>query len=70
VRPVIEELAAMYAERMKVDKVNTDANQAIHRRYGIHSIPTVALFKQGKIVGQIVGELPKSEFTRMIDALL
>lgn len=68
--PVIEELANAYAGRVKVGKLNTDENPNVPGRYGIMSIPTVILFKNGQVAGQMVGAQPKREFEKMIDANL
>ncbi len=70
VGPVIEELAASLAGKVKVGKLNTDDNQAIASRYGIMSIPTVLLFKNGEIIDRVVGAAPKKEFERMINSHL
>ncbi len=53
--PVVESLAATYAGKLKVAKVNVDQNAASPSRYGIRGIPTLLFFKGGKVVEQIVG---------------
>ena len=53
--PTIDELATEFSGRAKVGKVNVDQNQMIAERYGIRSIPTLILFKNGEIIEQIVG---------------
>ncbi len=58
VAPVVEELAADYAGRALVAKVNVDENPDISQRYGIMSIPTLMIFRNGKMVDRIVGALP------------
>ena len=57
--PIIDELAIEFSGRAKVGKVNVDQNQIIAERYGIRSIPTLILFKNGAIVEQIVGTQTK-----------
>ena len=59
VAPVIEKLAEDYAGRVKVRKLDTDANQATAMRYNIRSIPTILLFKGGKPVDVVVGADPR-----------
>ena len=59
VAPVVEEIAAEYNGRLKVAKVDVDENQEISIRYGVQSIPTLMLFKEGKAVERVVGAYPK-----------
>lgn len=59
VAPVIEKLAEDYAGKVKVRKLDTDANQATAMRYNIRSIPTILLFKGGKPVDVVVGADPR-----------
>lgn len=70
IAPVVEELATEYTGRLKVVKLNTDENPDIASRYKIMGIPTLIFFKEGKIIDQIVGALPKSQLKARIDALL
>ncbi len=67
VGPIIEELSSSYAGRVKVGKLNTDDNPTIGSRYGIMSIPTILLFKNGEIVDRIVGAVPKKEFEKLLN---
>lgn len=55
IAPVVEELAARHKGKLKVAKVNIDDNQDTPQQYGIRSIPTLLLFKNGQVVDQIVG---------------
>ena len=66
VGPIIEELAGSYLEKVKVGKLNTDDNPGIASRYGIMSIPTILLFKNGEIVERIVGAAPKKDFEKIL----
>jgi thioredoxin 1 len=68
--PTIDAIATDYAGRVKVGKVNVDHNNGTAARYNIRGIPTLLLFKGGKVVDQKVGALPKSELTKMLDAHL
>ena len=53
--PIVDQVADSYAGRLKVAKVNVDQNGASPSRYGVRGIPTLILFKDGKVVDQIVG---------------
>ena len=68
--PVIEELSKEYAGRIKVTKLNVDENPATPGQYGVRGIPTLILFKGGKILEQIVGAVPKTRLTAMIEKAL
>ncbi|HXV12992.1 MAG TPA: thioredoxin [Candidatus Krumholzibacteria bacterium] len=72
IAPIVAEISSEYAGKLKVGKVNTDDNQQIAVRYGIMSIPTILIFKNGKPVEQIVGVggSPKKTLTTKIDAVL
>jgi thioredoxin 1 len=59
IAPVVEELAAEYENKLKVCKVDVDNHQQIAMQFGIRSIPTLLVFKEGKVVEQIVGAAPK-----------
>ena len=59
VAPVVEELAKEYDGKLKVGKVDVDSNQQTSMQYGIRSIPTLLIFKGGKVVDQLVGAVPK-----------
>ncbi len=65
--PTVEQLANEYAGKVKVGKVNTDDNQGTAASYGITSIPTVMLFKNGQLVDKVVGAPPKQHFINMLD---
>ncbi len=68
--PVIEQLANEYAGRAKICKINTDDAQSIAYKYQISGIPTVILFKNGKIVETIVGFRPKEHYSKILSANL
>ncbi len=60
IAPILEELAAELAGKVKIAKVNVDDNDAISAEYGIRAIPTMLLFKDGKVSEQLVGMMPKA----------
>lgn len=68
--PVIEGLAQRYDGKAKVAKVDIDAEMGLATRFGIMSIPTVLVFRDGKLEGQTVGVQPESVFTKMLDEAL
>ncbi len=57
--PLVEQLAEEYEGKLKVGKVDVDANNNLAMRYNVMSIPTLKFFKNGQIVGEIVGAAPK-----------
>ncbi len=59
VSPIVEELAGEYTGKLKVGKVDVDSNPSTAMQYGIRSIPTLLLFKDGQVVEQIIGAVPK-----------
>ena len=68
--PVIDELAGEYIGKVKIGKVDTDANTGISVRFTVSSIPTVILFHNGEIVDKFIGVKPKKEFQTALDKLL
>ncbi len=70
VAPILEELAGEYEGRLKVCKLNVDENHDTSKEYGIMSIPSMLLFKEGKVVERLVGAMPKVEFKKQIDKVL
>lgn len=64
--PVIEEIANEYEGQVKVGKVNVDEEQGLAMKFGIMSIPTLMLFKDGKAVKTEVGYMPKSQIEEML----
>ncbi|MGI6546968.1 MAG: thioredoxin [Bacillota bacterium] len=70
VAPVVEAVADEYADQLKVVKVNVDNNQNTAAAYGVMSIPTLAVFKNGEMVQRLVGYLPKKDLTQVIDEVL
>jgi thioredoxin 1 len=65
--PTVDQVATEYAGKVKVGKLDVDANQQTAYRYGIRGIPTLLLFKGGQVVEQKVGAIGKPEFQKMLD---
>src|SRR4051794_1109886 len=65
--PIVEELAPSYQGKAVIGKVNVDDNPNIAQKFGVTSIPTLMMFKDGKIVDRAVGVMPKGELQRFID---
>ena len=61
VAPTVEALADQYQGKLKVGKMDVDHHQIVPQQYGIRSIPTLLIFKGGKVVEQLVGVLPRSK---------
>ena len=68
--PVIEQIAEQYDGRVKVAKVDIDAHPELAARYGVQSIPTVLVFKNGEMVAREVGARPLGTFTGILDGQL
>jgi thioredoxin 1 len=66
VAPALDELAEELADRVQVAKVNVDENGELANRFGIRSIPTLVVFKAGRIVDQLVGAAPKDRIREML----
>ncbi len=64
--PVIEELASTYVDKVKVGKLNVDENTAVAAKYGVMSIPTVILFKDGAEVARQVGYAGKAGYEQLV----
>ena len=70
VAPVVEEIANELVGKLKVVKVNTDQNLKVSIEYGIRSIPTLGIFKDGKLVDAVIGAVPKSHLVGKITPYL
>ena len=70
VAPVVDEIGKQYQGQIKVYKVNTDDNPTIASKYGIRSIPTLMIFKQGQRVDMVVGAVPKTTLANTIEKYL
>ena len=70
IAPVLEELASEYGEKLKICKMDVDANPETAPKYGIRGIPTLILFNNGDVAGQKVGALSKSQLSEFIDSAI
>lgn len=68
--PLVEELAGEKSEQLNVAKIDVDENQAVSSQFGIMSIPTLILFKDGKPVKQLVGYMPKARLLSQLEQYL
>lgn len=69
VSPIVEEFATEYSGKLKVGKLNVDENQ-VASQYGVMSIPSLLIFKDGKVVKTMIGAQSKDNFKREIDSVL
>jgi len=65
--PIVEELAPSYQGRAVITKMNVDDNPEVAQKYGVTSIPTLMMFKDGKLVDRVVGAMPKGELQKFIE---
>ncbi len=68
VGPIVEELAEEYEGKAKIGKVDVDNNPEVSSKYGIRSIPSLLIFKNGEVVDQIVGAVPKAQLKKQLEA--
>ena len=66
--PIVEQMAGEYDGKAVIGKVDVDANPNVSAKYGIRSIPTLLVFKNGEIVDKQVGAVPKSVLTQKLEA--
>ncbi|PLX95538.1 MAG: thiol reductase thioredoxin [Desulfuromonas sp.] len=70
IAPVIDELAEQFSGKVKIGKVNVDENPNTPGQYGVRGIPTLVLFKNGEVVDQLVGAIPKNQLEEFINKAL
>ena len=70
IAPVLEEIAKEYKDKVKVGKLNVDDNLKLAQKFGIHSIPTMILFKGGEAINRITGAVPKESLKSTLDNLV
>jgi len=69
IAPALEELAQESKGSVSLAKVNVDDNPQLAARYGVRSIPTILFMKDGKVMDQVIGAVPKSQMKKKLDAL-
>ena len=70
IAPILEEVSKDYADRLTIAKMNVDENREVPGQHGIRGIPTLMLFKDGKVAATKVGALSKAQLTAFLDANL
>ena len=70
IAPIIEEIADDYDGKVKVGKLDVDKNQNTAMQYGVRSIPTLLIIKNGEVISLIVGAVPKENITKALDEIL
>jgi thioredoxin 1 len=70
IAPILDEIAGDYQGKLKIAKVNVDENQQVTQKYGIRSIPTLMIFKDGNVQAQKVGAMSKSQLAAFIETNL
>ena len=68
IAPILNEIATEYSDRLKICKIDIDANQETPPKYGIRGIPTLMLFKDGEVAATKIGALSKSQLATFIDS--
>lgn len=70
IAPILEEIASEYGDKVKVTKLDVDSNNATAGKYNIMSIPSLLFFKNGEIVDQVVGAIPKAQLAARLDKVI
>ena len=70
IAPIVEELSTEYDGKVKIGKLDVDSNQQTSIKFGVRSIPTLLLFKEGKLKETIIGAVPKKNIVEKLDALI
>lgn len=70
VAPILDELSADYGDRLNIVKINVDSAQELAVQYGVRSIPTLLLFRAGKLAETVIGAQPKPQLAAAIDRVL
>lgn len=67
ISPIVDQVANEYSGKLKVGKINVDEEQDLAIKFGVMSIPTLLVFKQGKIVDQVVGAMSKDQLVSRVE---
>ena len=70
ISPIVDDLAKQFLGKLKVAKLNVDENPGTPSQYGVRGIPTLILFKGGKVIDQVVGAVPKTRLVAMVEKAL
>ena len=70
IAPVVDEIATEYSQKVKVGKLNVDNHNQVASQYGVRSIPSLLIFKNGAVANQIVGAVPKNKITEILDSVI
>ena len=70
IAPMVDEISSEYEGRAYIGKVDIDDNNSVAIQYSIQSVPTILFFKNGEIVERVVGGVPKSKLTNILDSLI
>jgi thioredoxin 1 len=68
--PIVAEMANSYGAKVRFAKMNVDADPSTPGKYGVRGIPTLILFKNGEVVDQVVGAVPKNQIKELVDKSL
>jgi thioredoxin 1 len=68
--PIVEEVASEYDGRVTVGKLNVDNENQLAMQFGVRSIPALLIFNKGSVVNQIVGAVPKTKITDILDSVI
>ncbi len=70
IAPILEEIAGEFADKVKIVKIDVDSNSATAAKHNIMSIPSLLFFKNGEVVDQVVGAIPKAQLSERINKIL
>ncbi len=70
IAPILDEIAEEHAGKLKIAKLNVDQNRSIAAQYGVMSIPTLILFKNGEMVEQMIGAQPKENLLKVLKSVI
>lgn len=70
IAPILEEIAGEYNGKAKIGKLDVDENQQTAIKYGVRSIPTMLIFKDGKLKDTIIGAVPKSQIIQKLNSAI